>query len=83
MESKFEMKLNDVKVEVFFDSGEGWLVRLGEVKEIIDRQSYIIENMKRDCDMWKNAYRKAYKEINETKLNERQKFFDEIKNLFK
>ena len=77
------MKLNGYRVEVFFDSSEGWFVRLGDVKEIIDRLSYINDNLKHDCEMWKNVYRKLYKELGETKQNERQKFFDEIKNLFK
>ena len=83
MESKYEMKLNGYRVEVFFDSSEGWIVRLGDVKDIIDRLSYINDNLKHDCEMWKNGYRKVYKELGETKQNERQKFFDEIKNLFK
>ena len=83
MESKYEMKFNGYRVEVFFDSSEGWFVRLGDVKDIVDRLSYINDNLKHDCDMWKNGYRKAYKELCETKQNERQKFFDEIKNLFK
>ena len=84
------MKLNGYTVEVFFDSSEGWFVRLGDVKEIIDRLTYINDNLKHDCEMWKNGYRKVYKELCETKeneqqtkQNERQKFFDEIKNLFK
>ena len=83
MESKYEMKLNGYRVEVFFDSSEGWFVRLGDVKEIIDRLSYINDNLKHDCGMGQNGYRKVYKELGETKQNERQKFFDEIKNLFK
>ena len=83
MESKYEMKLNGYRVEVFFDSSEGWFVRLGDVKDIIDRLSYINDNLKHDCEMWKNGYRKVDKELGEVKQNERQKFFDEIKNLFK
>ena len=83
MESKYEMKLNGYRVEVFFDSSEGWFVRLGDVKDIIDRLSYINDNLKHDSEMWKNGYRKVYKELGEVKQNERQKFFDEIKNLFK
>ena len=83
MESKYEMKLNGYRVEVFFDSSEGWFVRLGDVKEIIDRLTYINDNLKHDCEMWKNGYRKVHKELGEVKQNERQKFFDEIKNLFK
>ena len=45
--------------------------------------TYINDNLKHDCEMWKNGYRKVYKELGEVKQNERQKFFDEIKNLFK
>ena len=55
MESKYEMKLNGYRVEVFFDSSEGWFVRLGDVKDIIDRLSYINDNLKHDCEMWKNG----------------------------
>ena len=83
MESKYEMKLNGYRVEVFFDSSGGWFVRLGDVKDIIDRRSCINDNLKPDCEMGKNGYRKVYKELGEVKQNERQKFFDEIKNLFK
>ena len=83
MESKYEMKLNGYRVEVFFDSSEGWFVRLGDVKDIIDHMGNINSKLKRNCDMWKNGYRTLYKELEETKQNERQKFFDEIKNLFK
>ena len=75
--------MNDFKFEVFFDSSEGWVVRLGDVKNIIDRMGNINNKLKRDCDMWKNGYRTLYRELEETKQNERQKFFDEIKNLFK
>lgn len=75
--------MNDFKFEVFFDSSEGWVVRLGDVKNIIDCMGNINNKLKRDCDMWKNGYRTLYKELEETKQNERQKFFDEIKNLFK
>lgn len=81
--TKYEMKIKGYKVEVFFEPEVGWFVRLGDVKDIVDRLSYINENLKRDCEMWKNGYRKVYKELCETKQNERQKFFDEIKNLFK
>ena len=75
--------MNDFKFEVFFDSSEGWVVRLSDVKNIIDHMGNINSKLKRDCDMWKNGYRTLYKELEETKQNERQKFFDEIKNLFK
>ena len=75
--------MNDFKFEVFFDSSEGWVVRLGDVKNIIDYMGNINSKLKRDCDMWKNGYRTLYRELEETKQNERQKFFDEIKNLFK
>ena len=75
--------MNDFKFEVFFDSSEGWVVRLCDVKNIIDHMGNINSKLKRDCDMWKNGYRTLYKELEETKQNERQKFFDEIKNLFK
>ena len=78
-----EMNMNDFKFEVFFDSSEGWVVLLGDVKNIIDHMGKINSKLKRDCDMWKNGYRTLYKELEETKQNERQKFFDEIKNLFK
>ena len=78
-----EMDMNDFKFEVFFDSSEGWVVRLSDVKNIIDHMGNINSKLKRDCDMWKNGYRTLYKELEETKQNERQKFFDEIKNLFK
>lgn len=78
-----KMDMNDFKFEVFFDSSEGWVVRLGDVKNIIDYMGNINSKLKRDCDMWKNGYRTLYKELEETKQNERQKFFDEIKNLFK
>lgn len=78
-----EMNMNDFKFEVFFDSSEGWVVRLSDVKNIIDHMGNINSKLKRDCDMWKNGYRTLYKELEETKQNERQKFFDEIKNLFK
>lgn len=77
------MNMNDFKFEVFFDSSEGWVVRLVDVKNIIDHMGNINSKLKRDCDMWKNGYRTLYKELEETKQNERQKFFDEIKNLFK
>lgn len=77
------MNMNDFKFEVFFDSSEGWVVRLSDVKNIIDHMGNINSKLKRDCDMWKNGYRTLYKELEETKQNERQKFFDEIKNLFK
>ena len=77
------MDMNDFKFEVFFDSSEGWVVRLSDVKNIIDHMGNINSKLKRDCDMWKNGYRTLYKELEETKQNERQKFFDEIKNLFK
>ena len=83
MESKYEMKLNGYRVEVFFDSSEGWFVRLGDVKDIVERLTTINENLKRDCDMWKQGYRKVYRELGETKLTERQKFFNEILNLYK
>ena len=83
MESKFEMKMGGHIIDVFFDSKDGWFVRLGDVKELFDRLNCINDNLKRDCDMWKNGYRTLYKELEETKQNERQKFFDEIKNLFK
>lgn len=83
MESKFEMKIGGHIVDVFFVAKDGWFVRLGDVKELFDRLNYINENLKHDCDMWKNGYRKVYKELCETKQNERKKFFDEIKNLFK
>lgn len=75
--------MNDFKFEVFFDSSEGWVVRLSDVKNIIDHMGNINSKLKRDCDMWKNGYRTLYRELEETKQNERQKFFDEIKNLFK
>ena len=75
--------MNDFKFEVFFDSSEGWVVRLVDVKNIIDHMGNINSKLKRDCDMWKNGYRTLYRELEETKQNERQKFFDEIKNLFK
>ena len=78
-----EMNMNDFKFEVFFDSSEGWVVRLVDVKNIIDHMGNINSKLKRDCDMWKNGYRTLYRELEETKQNERQKFFDEIKNLFK
>ena len=78
-----KMNMNDFKFEVFFDSSEGWVVRLSDVKNIIDHMGNINSKLKRDCDMWKNGYRTLYKELEETKQNERQKFFDEIKNLFK
>lgn len=78
-----EMNMNDFKFEVFFDSSEGWVVRLVDVKNIIDHMGNINSKLKRNCDMWKNGYRTLYKELEETKQNERQKFFDEIKNLFK
>ena len=77
------MKMGGYIVDVFFDPKDGWFVRLGDVKELFDRLSYTNDNLKRDCDMWKNGYRTLYKELEETKQNERQKFFDEIKNLFK
>lgn len=83
MESKFEMKMAGHIVDVFYDSKDGWFVRLGDVKELFDRLNCINENLRHDCEMWKNGYRKLYKELGETKQNERQKFFDEIKNLFK
>lgn len=67
MESKYEMKLNGYRVEVFFDPSEGWFVSLNDVKDIVERLSYINENLKHDCDMWKNGYRKVYKELGETK----------------
>ena len=78
-----EMNMNDFKFEVLFDSSEGWVVRLGDVKNIIDHLGNINSKLKRNCDMWKNGYRTLYKELEETRQNERQKFFDEIKNLFK
>lgn len=78
-----EMNMNDFKFEVFFDSSEGWVVRLSDVKNIIDHMGNINSKLKRDCDMWKNGYRTLHRELEETKQNERQKFFDEIKNLFK
>ena len=77
------MKMGGHIVDVYFDSKDGWFVRLGDVKELFDRLNCINDKLKRDCDMWKNGYRTLYKELEETKQNERQKFFDEIKNLFK
>ena len=56
------MNMNDFKFEVFFDSSEGWVVRLGDVKNIIDHIGNINSKLKRDCDMWKNGYRTLYRE---------------------
>ena len=36
-----EMNMNDFKFEVVFDSSEGWVVRLGDVKNIIDHMGNI------------------------------------------
>ena len=83
MDGKYEMKIKDYSVEVFFDAQEGWFVRLSEVKDIIERLTYINDNLKRACDSWKTGYRRVYEELGQVKQNERKKFFDEIKNLFK
>ena len=83
MESKFEMKMGGHIIDVFFDPKDGWFVRLGDVKELFDRLNYINDNLKHDCEMWKNGYRRVYEELGQVKQNERKKFFDEIKNLFK
>ena len=83
MDGKYEMKIKDYSVEVFFDAREGWFVRLGDVKDIIERLTYINDNLKRACDSWKTGYRRVYEELGQVKQNERKKFFDEIKNLFK
>ena len=83
MNGKYEMKIKDYSVAVFFDAQEGWFVRLSDVKDIIERLTYINDNLKRACDSWKTGYRRVYEELGKTKQNERQKFFDEIKNLFK
>ncbi len=83
MDGKYEMKIKDYSVEVFFDAQEGWFVRLGDVKDIIERLTYINDNLKHACDSWKAGYRRVYEELGQAKQNERKKFFDEIKNLFK
>ena len=82
MDGKYEMKIKDYSVEVFFDAQEGWFVRLGDVKDIIERLTYINDNLKRACDSWKTGQRRVYEELGQAKQNERKKFFDEIKNLF-
>lgn len=83
MDGKYKMKIKDYSVEVFFDAKEGWFVRLNDVKDIIERLTYINDNLKRACDSWKTGYRRVYEELSQAKQNERKKFFDEIKNLFK
>lgn len=83
MDGKYEMKIKDYNIEVFFDAQEGWFVRLSDVKDIIERLTYINDNLKSACDSWKTGYRRVYEELEKTKQNERKKFFDEIKNLFK
>ena len=83
MDGKYEMKIKDYSVEVFFDAQEGWFVRLGDVKDIIERLTYINDNLKHACDSWKTGYRRVYEELGQAKQNERKKFFDEIKNVFK
>ena len=77
------MKMGGHIIDVFFDPKDGWFVRLGDVKELFDRLNYINDNLKHDCEMWKNGYRRVYEELGQVKQNERKKFFDEIKNLFK